>query len=197
MIISQSMGRSMLGEVWFAESEMPAGPWKYARRIISHDNYSFYNPKQHPMFDVEGGRSIFLEGTYTTSFSGNPHPTPGYDYNQIMYKLDLTDGRLNLPVPVYLNPSQSGRNSSQSFQLSPSDKVQTPVFYALIRGDEAALEIQLGGQSFWISKTSGPHLQSLWKWTKGDQTPIHLPQGTTAPTGYKKQQRAVGYVWRK
>jgi hypothetical protein len=197
MIISQSMGRSMLGEVWFSESATPAGPWKYARRVITHDNYSFYNPKQHPMFDSEGGRKIFFEGTYTTTFSGNPHPTPGYEYNQIMYKLDLTDGRLNLPVPVYLNPSQPGRNSSQSFQLSPSDKVQTPVFYALIRGDEAALEIQFGGQSFWISKTSGPHLQSLWKWTKGDQTPIHLPQGTGAPEGYKKQQPAVGFVWKK
>ena len=44
---------------------------------------------------------IFFEGTYTGAFSGNPKPSPGYDYNQIMYKLDLTDVRLNLPVPTF------------------------------------------------------------------------------------------------
>ena len=37
---------------------------------------------------------IFFEGTYTTSFSGNPTPTPRYDYNQIMYRLELDDPRL-------------------------------------------------------------------------------------------------------
>ena len=42
--------------------------------------------------------SIFFEGTYTTSFSGNTDPTPRYDYNQVMYRLDLSDPRLNLPV---------------------------------------------------------------------------------------------------
>ena len=34
-------------------------------------------------------------------FSGNPDQTPRYNYNQIMYKLDLADSRLVLPVPVY------------------------------------------------------------------------------------------------
>ena len=41
------------------------------------------------MFDKENGRYIFFEGTYTNMFSGNPDQTPRYDYNQIMYKLDL------------------------------------------------------------------------------------------------------------
>ena len=121
MIISQSMGRSMLGEVWFSEAATPTGPWKYARRIITHDNYSFYNPKQHPMLDSKGGGSIFFEGTYTTMFSGNPRPTPGYDYNQIMYKLDLTDERLNLPVPIYSRGIQGDLKPIQSYQLSPSE----------------------------------------------------------------------------
>ncbi|MBU6411264.1 MAG: hypothetical protein KGR98_12840, partial [Verrucomicrobia bacterium] len=26
-----------------------------------------------------------------STFSGNKHPTPRYDYNQIMYRLDLSD----------------------------------------------------------------------------------------------------------
>ena len=34
---------------------------------------------------------IFFEGTYTTTFSGNDDPTPRYDYNQVMYRLDLAD----------------------------------------------------------------------------------------------------------
>ena len=92
---------SFLGEVWLAEADTPIGPWAYARKVATHDRYSFYNPKQHPMFAKDGGRLIFFEGTYTTTFSGNPNPTPRYDYNQILYKLDLADPRLNLPVPIY------------------------------------------------------------------------------------------------
>lgn len=102
MIALQLFGSSsVLGEVWFAEADTPVGPWKYARRIVTHEKYSFYNPKQHPMFDKEGGRFIFFEGTYTHTFSGNPEATPRYDYNQIMYRLDLADERLNLPMSVY------------------------------------------------------------------------------------------------
>ncbi len=65
-----------------------------ATKIVSHDKYSFYNPVHHAFFDQDGGRVIYFEGTYTTSFSGNPMPTPRYDYNQIMYRLELDDPRL-------------------------------------------------------------------------------------------------------
>ena len=85
---------SFLGEVWCAEAESPVGPWTTAVKIVTHDRYSFYNPKQHPMFDKDGGRYIFFEGTYTTMFSGNSRPTARYEYNQILYKLDLADPRL-------------------------------------------------------------------------------------------------------
>ena len=67
-----------------------------ARKIVTHDKYSFYNPKQHPMFDADQGRTIFFEGTYTNMFSGNPDRTPRYNYNQVMYKLDLSDPQLKL-----------------------------------------------------------------------------------------------------
>jgi hypothetical protein len=109
MIAVESFGStSMLGEIWYAEADTPLGPWVYARKVVTHDKYSFYNPKQHPMFDKEGGRIIFFEGTYTTTFSGNPDPTPRYDYNQIMYQLDLSDPRLALPVAVYELASAAG-----------------------------------------------------------------------------------------
>ncbi len=107
MIAVQSAGTSFLGEVWYAEADAPTGPWAYAVKVVTHQRYSFYNPKQHPMFDQEGGRFIFFEGTYSHTFSGNPEPTPRYDYNQVMYRLDLADPRTALPVAVYPGPAGS------------------------------------------------------------------------------------------
>lgn len=102
-ILTQHFGESsMLGEIWYAEADTPVGPWTWGRRIITHDKYSFYNPAHHREFDKDGGKTIFVEGTYSHTFSNKPeNATPRYDYNQIMYKLDLTDPRLILPQPVY------------------------------------------------------------------------------------------------
>jgi hypothetical protein len=94
MIFGQIFGTSSLGEIWYAESGALTGPWSRARKIVSHDRYTFYNPRHHPMLDAEGGRIIYFEGTYTAAFSGNDDKTPRYDYNQIMYRLDLADPRL-------------------------------------------------------------------------------------------------------
>jgi hypothetical protein len=90
----QTGGRSFLGEVWFATAESPLGPWRQAKRIMTHEKYSFYNPAQLPFFDEDGGRYIYFEGTYSNTFSGNDQPTPLYDYNQMLYRLDLADPRL-------------------------------------------------------------------------------------------------------
>jgi hypothetical protein len=102
-IFVQQFGEpSFLGEVWYAEADTPVGPWAYARKIVTHNKYSFYNPKHHPFFDKEGGREIFFEGTHSYTFSGSlESATPRYDYNQIMYRLNLDDPRLALPVAVY------------------------------------------------------------------------------------------------
>ena len=109
MIASQSAGATMLGEVWYSEADQPEGPWVQARKIITHadkkdDAHDFYNPTQHPFFDQEGGRVIYLEGSYVNTFSGNPHPTPYYEYNQIMYRLDLADPRLKLLANPHFSP---------------------------------------------------------------------------------------------
>jgi len=101
MITVEHFGTSLLGEIWYAEADSPLGPWIYATKIVTHDRYSFYNPKQHPFFDERGGRTIYFEGTYTHTFSGNTDQTPRYDYNQIMYKLELDDSRIAVPVAVY------------------------------------------------------------------------------------------------
>ena len=102
MIMQQTKGLSDNGELWYAEADTPVGPWVYARRILTHDKYTFYNPTQHPFFDRDHGRVIYLEGTYSNFFSGSPDKTPRYDYNQIMYRLTLDTPKLSLPVPVYL-----------------------------------------------------------------------------------------------
>ncbi|CAN5646117.1 DUF4185 domain-containing protein [soil metagenome] len=94
MIGLEGNGTSFLGEIWYAESPQPTGPWKHAKKIATHNKYSFYNPVHHPFFDEDGGKLIYFEGTYTTSFSGTEIGTPRYEYNQIMYRLDLSDPRL-------------------------------------------------------------------------------------------------------
>jgi hypothetical protein len=102
MIFSEMMGSSMLGEQWFMEADAPEGPWIYARKVVTHNNYSFYNPLLHPELNADPTNPyLYFEATYTATFSGNTHPTPLYDYNQIMYRLNLADQRLSLPVPVY------------------------------------------------------------------------------------------------
>ena len=85
---------SPLGEVWYAESDSPAGPWHTAVKVASHPRYSYYNPVHHAFLDAEGGRVIYFEGTYSLEFSGNPLAPARYDYNQVMYRLDLADDRL-------------------------------------------------------------------------------------------------------
>ena len=91
-VFTQHFGSSLLGEIWYSEADAPEGPWRTATKIVTHDKYSFYNPKQHPYFSAD--RFLFFEGTYTHTFSGNTDQTPRYDYNQIMYRLDLDDERL-------------------------------------------------------------------------------------------------------
>lgn len=97
MIVQQIEGTSYLGEIWYSEADAPEGPWLWARKVVTHDRYSFYNPVHHAFFDQDGGRIIYFEATYTNSFSATEVPTPRYNYNQIMYRLDLSDPRLALP----------------------------------------------------------------------------------------------------
>lgn len=85
---------SPLGEVWYAESNSPAGPWGSAIKVASHPRYTYYNPVHHAFLDAEGGKVIYFEGTYSLEFSGNPLAPARYDYNQLMYRLDLSDPRL-------------------------------------------------------------------------------------------------------
>lgn len=80
---------SLLGEVWYAEAKQPTGPFEQGVRIVTHDRQTFYNVCQHAFLDRAQGRLIHFEGTYTNDFSGNPERTPRYNYNQVLYRLDV------------------------------------------------------------------------------------------------------------
>jgi hypothetical protein len=100
-VFTESFGStSLIGEIWYVEGDTPVGPWSWARKVITHDNYSFYNPYMHPWFSSRGGKRILFEGTYT-SWLGTDDSTPRHDYNQFFYGLDLDAPEMALPVPFY------------------------------------------------------------------------------------------------
>ncbi|MGO4109818.1 discoidin domain-containing protein [Paenibacillus sp. YAF4_2] len=116
VMFGQQMGGSTsgLGEMWFAEAPAPQGPWTTAKKIITHDNYTFYNPAHDEFFDKAGGRYIYLEATYTNTFTDS-EPTPRYNYNQMMYKLDLANPKLGL-TPVVSDLAKSKAITSSSYE---------------------------------------------------------------------------------
>lgn len=116
-------GSSYLGEVWFAEADTILGPWAYARKIVSHDRYSFYNVVHHPFLDREDGQVIYFEGTYTDFLIENPDTTPRYNYNQILYRLDLADTRTVLPRPVY----DADRTTILHFEQADGERFDSPL----------------------------------------------------------------------
>ena len=88
--IGDGKAPSFLGEIWIAVASSPLGPWTKAIKVASHPHYTFYNPVVHD--DLAGG--LYFEGTYCREFSGNPLATARYDYNQVIYQVDLNEPRL-------------------------------------------------------------------------------------------------------
>jgi hypothetical protein len=209
MVISQSFGSSMLGEIWFAEAARPEGPWAYARKIVTHNDYSFYNPKQHPYFAKDDGRTLFFEATYTSSFSGNKHPTPLYDYNQIMYRLQLDDPRLNLPVPVYERPGDA-----ESTWSMVRHGAAAPHFFALPKPAEGTVPIgwdDATGRLVRLATAADVlfhaaadpaalgqnYLGPLHEWTRTSQGQTVYSYGTKPPTrgNWQRSAKPLGHVW--
>ena len=99
MIAQQQFGDSFLGETWVSAAPAPEGPWTAARKVVTHaypkslKGYTFYNVAYHPEFHQQNGRYIYFEGTYTSTYT-ETEPTPRYNYNQIMYRLDLKNPEL-------------------------------------------------------------------------------------------------------
>ena len=62
-----------------AEADRPTGPWGPAVKIVSHANYTFYNPRLHPEFTPADSPILLFEGTYTRQFAKNPAATPRHE----------------------------------------------------------------------------------------------------------------------
>ncbi len=222
MIAVEFYGTSLLGEVWYAEADTPLGPWVYGRKIVTHDRYSFYNPKQHPFFDKDNGRTIYFEGTYTNSFSGNPVQTPRYDYNQLMYKLDLADSRLNLPVPFYAARKEGPPSAFQPRQPQGKPQPSGPIgFFALTRPGDGTVpvyaeELQDGAQQLRIesptadsakriafhaypaaAKPSSPSVVPLYEYASQDgKHRAYSTDRALKMSGYARAERPICRVWK-
>jgi len=135
MILQEAGEFVLLGDIWYAEGDTPVGPWVYAKKVATHDKYDFYNVTQHPFFDKGNGRYIYFDGTYSTMLAQAEYETPRYEYNPIMYRLDLGDPRLYLPVPIYFIANFEGQ---PSFHLRESvdslniwNKIDNIPFFAI------------------------------------------------------------------
>jgi hypothetical protein len=94
-IFVQKFGKpSAFGEVWYAESDSPTGQWGEAVKILSHGNYTFYNPYIHEESRTAEKKTLLFEGTFSAMFADKPETVPRYDYNQILYRLDLDNPKL-------------------------------------------------------------------------------------------------------
>ena len=164
LIGEQVYGTSLLGEIWYSEADTLIGPWVYAQKIITHEKYSFYNPTQHPIFDQENGRIIYFEGTYTNTFTNSP-PTPRYNYNQIMYQLDLADQRLYLPSPVYrVNHSDTLMMREILLKRGKEKQISSIAFFALepARKRKGTISVFGGGKPFRLSLEEKDGLRLLF-----------------------------------
>jgi hypothetical protein len=209
MIVEEAGGTSYLGESWYAEADTPVGPWVYARKIVTHEKYSFYNLRHHPMFDQEGGRRIFFEGTYTTFFSGNDDPTPRYDYNQVMYALDLADPRLVLPVPIYEHTADAvqtlGRSRQGRAAFMAPDRAREGLV-GVTRANAATGELAIGASSEALFYALPPDAKkppattiALYEWRKegaADAPRFYAIEGRRGPDGYTRAKSPLCRVWR-
>lgn len=196
MIAGESGGTSPLGEIWYSEADTPLGPWAYGRKILTHDRYSFYNPKQHPMLSKKKGQILFFEGTYSHLFSGNDTPTPRYDYNQIMYKLDLLNPKLILPVPVYCQRSNSATHTFGTFREHSADHLPFFAFDRSCSNTIALFETSQGRLQPSVLSDNKPHPDRSANQPRFHAFPIeskNVPPAVTLLYEYTHQTKSTYY----
>jgi hypothetical protein len=212
-VVQQQFGTSLLGEIWYVEGDTPLGPWVYARKVVTHDDgYTFYNPDILP-FSEAGGRILFFDATYTASYTSLA-PTPRYNYNELMYRLDLDDPRLRLPVAIYDRGSPSAQDLVDKRGLRRGDPALAAVFFALDRpapetvpvswnGPACAarqLVTSAGGASsplFYAmpaSAPSAPGTTSLYDYTGPTGAHVYSVASSLSQLGFKRGD-AIARVW--
>ena len=209
--VTQQVGE--WGDLYHAEADTPMGPWVYTQRVIDHDQYTFYNPFHHPEFDQNGGRIVFLEGTYTTTFTEPPpSPTPRFDYNQVMYRLDLTDERLAVPVAVYeidglpltkreLRPGVS-KLSASFFAQDHAVLGAVPVAWSGAACEPRSLLLGADPAStpvfYALPADTSPaptHTVPLYEYTHADGRRAYSVDDAAALDGFERVQEPFALVW--
>ena len=225
---------SLLGEVWYFEGDTPLGPWVYGQKIVTHrmgqglidevnwgskkaENYSFYNPLQHPEFDKDGGRVVYFEGTYTAGFTDNVVLTPGYNYNQIMYKVNLDDERLHVPVAIYRAtgttstycskpnlPTQAANVRLAFFAPDRPRHGTVPVYEvgvgAQTRLSLSAPESQAAPPAFFAvppdrAPDKGSPVVGLYEYRKADGALEYSTSESPSEGGFVRSEKPVCFVW--
>lgn len=160
---------------------------------------------------------IYFEGTYTDFISGAPEKTPRYDYNQIMYKLDLDDPRLVLPVPVYrLTEEEDGLFRTRANLPSGPRPRRIPFFAAdrpatglvavhEVRSSDGTLELRVGsgdvGQPLFHALPADvaeppPSAVPLHVFTGADRRTEYHTDASAASPGLTRQEHPLCFVWR-
>ncbi|KAF0973801.1 hypothetical protein FDP41_007188 [Naegleria fowleri] len=130
LIAEQNGGtESSLGEIWYSEGLTPIGPFLYGVKIVTHQKMDFYNPSHHYEFDEENGKIIYFEGTYSNFWTNLP-PTPKYNYNQQMYRLDVSKASEQIPIPVFKRIDNNFHTLDRRAIQKLSHKLVAVEFYA-------------------------------------------------------------------
>ena len=207
---------SFAGELWYSEADSPMGPWTYARKIVSHDNYTFYNPRQHPHFAEDGGRHIYFEGTYTKWLT-DAIPTPRYDYNQIMYRLDVANPQIHVPVPIYQVSSNAQQHFATINALSASEAaglIGAAAFYAYDQESEGLVAVYhshpcakdplttdplQGGEIAFYARTEpiagNDAMVPLYRYVNEETQTAHYSLGETGDDGFTRDDEPLVFVW--
>ena len=130
---------------------------------------------------------------------GNTTLTPRYDYNQIMYRLDLSRPELNLPVAFYSvqgsdRPFRSGKPAGESlfFALERADSDALPVIWQggrLQAGTNGASEPPL----FYAAVSQRPGTVPLREFVSDETGAVAYTLSTFAKPW--RFTRTICYVW--
>ncbi len=205
---------SPLGEIWHAEADTPMGPFVYAAKVISHDNYTFYNVLHHP--ELDRGPFIYLEGTYTASYT-NATPTPRYNYNQQLYRINLDDARLVLPVAIYDLGGALPGNFGTKAEVRRDTPALSAAFLAPDRAREGLVGVAWSGAScsagrklvasatppttplfYALPGTTKPapaHTVALYEYSDASGHVAYGLDKATMPAGYTRAATPLALVW--
>jgi hypothetical protein len=86
-----------------------------------------------------------FDATYTKTYSSAPVATPRCDYNEMMYRIDLDDAEMALPVAIYTRGTGATSELVAKRGLRPTDAALAPAFFAYDRAVRGAVPVAWSG----------------------------------------------------